>query len=135
MKDLSFRNAYSWRWRGGIARLTASTAAGRMWNCCVGDGGLRCAPFPASPGGMLEKECLGPLGLTKYRPAEGIGVPAQRVGDIVGCKGAVKADAELRFCHCFGSNPRLEVTQPQLHCLDLGARGVSDALARWRHER
>jgi|1048.fasta_scaffold107049_2 hypothetical protein len=62
-------------------------------------------------------------------------VPAQRVGDIVAGKRAVTAEAELRFCHCFGSNPRPEVTQPQLHCLDLGARGVSEALARWRHER
>ena len=33
---------------------------------------------------MLEEGFLGPLGLTKHRAAEGIGVPAQRVGDIVG---------------------------------------------------
>ena len=38
---------------------------------------------PVSPGKMLEEEFLKPLGLTKYRLAKDIGVPAQRIGEIV----------------------------------------------------
>ena len=38
---------------------------------------------PVSPGEMLEEEFLKPLGLTKYRLAKDIGVPPQRIGDIV----------------------------------------------------
>ena len=38
---------------------------------------------PVSPGEMLEEEFLKPLGLTKYRLAKDIGVPAQRIGEIV----------------------------------------------------
>ena len=57
---------------------------------------------PVSPGEMLEEEFLKPLGLSKYRLAKDIGVPAQRVGDIVAGKRAVTADTDLRLCRYFG---------------------------------
>ena len=43
---------------------------------------MRTVP-PVSPGEMLDEEFLKPLGLTKYRLAKDIGVPPQRIGDIV----------------------------------------------------
>ena len=46
---------------------------------------------------MLEEEFLKPLGLTKYRLAKDIGVPAQRIGEIVSGKRAVTADTDLRL--------------------------------------
>ena len=54
--------------------------------------------LPVSPGEMLEEEFLKPLGLTKYRLAKDIGVPAQRIGEIVAGKRAVTADTDLRLC-------------------------------------
>lgn len=57
---------------------------------------------PVSPGEMLEEEFLKPLGLTRYRLAKGIGVPPQRIGDIVAGKRAVTADTDLRLCRYFG---------------------------------
>jgi antitoxin HigA-1 len=42
------------------------------------------------------------LGLTKYRLAKDIGVPAQRIGEIVAGKRAVTADTDLRLCRYFG---------------------------------
>lgn len=57
---------------------------------------------PVSPGEMLEEEFLKPLGLTKYRLAKDIGVPAQRIGDIVAGKRAITADTDLRLCKYFG---------------------------------
>jgi len=51
---------------------------------------------------MLEEEFLRPLGLTKVRLAKDIGVPPQRIGDIVAGKRAITADADLRLCHYFG---------------------------------
>ena len=57
---------------------------------------------PVSLGEMLEKEFLKPLGLTKYRLAKDIGVPAQRIGDIVAGKRAITADTDLRLCRYFG---------------------------------
>jgi antitoxin HigA-1 len=57
---------------------------------------------PVSPGEMLDEEFLKPLGLTKYRLAKDIGVPAQRIGDIVAGKRAISADTDLRLCRYFG---------------------------------
>ena len=57
---------------------------------------------PVTPGDMLEEEFLKPLGLTKYRLAKDIGVPAQRIGEIVSGKRSVTADTDLRLCRYFG---------------------------------
>jgi addiction module HigA family antidote len=57
---------------------------------------------PVSPGEMLEEEFLKPLGLTKYRLAKDIGVPPQRIGDIVAGKRAITVDTDLRLCRYFG---------------------------------
>lgn len=57
---------------------------------------------PVSPGEMLEEEFLKPLGLSKYRLAKSIGVPAQRIGDIVAGKRGITADTDLRLCRFFG---------------------------------
>lgn len=43
-----------------------------------------------------------PMGITKYRLAKEIGVPAQRIGDIVAGKRAITADTDLRLCRFFG---------------------------------
>lgn len=50
---------------------------------------------------MLEEEFL-KLGLTKYRLAKDIGVPPQRIGDIVAGKRSITANSDLRLCRCFG---------------------------------
>jgi antitoxin HigA-1 len=57
---------------------------------------------PVSPGEMLEEEFLLPLGMSKYRLAKSIGVPAQRIGDIVSGKRGITADTDLRLCRLFG---------------------------------
>jgi addiction module HigA family antidote len=56
---------------------------------------------PVSPGEMLTEEFLIPLGMTKYRLAKNIGVPAQRIGEIVSGKRAITADTDLRLCRFF----------------------------------
>ena len=57
---------------------------------------------PVTPGEMLEEEFLKPLGLTRYRLAKDIGVPPQRIGDIVAGKRAINADTDLRLCRYLG---------------------------------
>lgn len=52
---------------------------------------------PVTPGEMLQEEFLKPLGLTKYRLAKDIGVPPQRISDIVAGKRAITADTDLRL--------------------------------------
>ena len=55
-----------------------------------------------TPGELLGKEFLKPMAVTKYRLAKEIGVPAQRIGDIVMGKRAITAETDLRLCRFFG---------------------------------
>lgn len=57
---------------------------------------------PVTPGELLWEEFMVPMGLSRYRLAKEIGVPAPRVGDIVAGKRAVTADTDLRLCRFFG---------------------------------
>lgn len=57
---------------------------------------------PVSPGEMLLEEFLKPLGITQYRLAKEIGVPAQRIGEIIAGRRAITADTDLRLCRFFG---------------------------------
>ena len=57
---------------------------------------------PVTPGELLMEEFLKPMGISQYRLAKEISVPAQRVGDIVAGKRGVTADTDLRLCRFFG---------------------------------
>ncbi|MCH8552805.1 MAG: HigA family addiction module antidote protein [Natronospirillum sp.] len=57
---------------------------------------------PVTPGELLKEEFLEPMGISQYRLAKEIGVPAQRIGQIVAGKRAITADTDLRFCRFFG---------------------------------
>jgi antitoxin HigA-1 len=57
---------------------------------------------PVTPGELLREEFLGPTGLTQYRVAKEIGVPAQRVGEIVAGRRAITAETDLRLCRFCG---------------------------------
>lgn len=54
------------------------------------------------PGEILLTEFMKPLGLTAYRLAKDIRVPAPRVGDIVRGKRSISADTALRLGIYFG---------------------------------
>ena len=55
-----------------------------------------------TPGELLKEEFLEPLGLSQYRLAKDIGVPAGRIGPRVAGKRAITADTDLRLCRFFG---------------------------------
>lgn len=57
---------------------------------------------PISVGEMLAEEFLKPLGMTNYRLAKEIGVPPQRIGEIIAGRRAITADTDLRLCRFFG---------------------------------
>jgi len=57
---------------------------------------------PVTPGELLREEFLAPLGISQYRLAKEIGVPAQRIGEIVAGRRAITADTDLRLCRFFG---------------------------------
>jgi len=57
---------------------------------------------PVTPGELLLEEFLIPMGISQYRLAKEIGVPPQRISEIVSGKRAISADTDLRLCRFFG---------------------------------
>ena len=57
---------------------------------------------PVTPGELLREEFLIPMGLSQYRLAKEIDVPAQRISEIVAGKRSITADTDLRLCRFFG---------------------------------
>lgn len=53
------------------------------------------------PGEMLKQEFLLPSGMSQYRLAKEIGVPAQRIGEIVAGRRSITADTDLRLCRFY----------------------------------
>ncbi len=49
---------------------------------------------PVTPGEILLEEFLKPMGLSQYRLAKEIGVPAQRISEIVAGKRRITADTD-----------------------------------------
>lgn len=62
---------------------------------------------PTHPGEMLAEEFLTPLGMTQVELAERIGVPFQRVNQIVRQRRAVTPDTALRLARLFGTTAEL----------------------------
>ena len=57
---------------------------------------------PIAPGELLLEEFLKPMGISRYRLAKEIAVPAQRIGEIVAGRRSITADTDLRLCRFFG---------------------------------
>jgi addiction module HigA family antidote len=57
---------------------------------------------PITPGEILSEEFLKPMGISQYRLAKEICVPAQRISDVVSGKRSISADTDLRLCRFFG---------------------------------
>ncbi len=57
---------------------------------------------PITPGELLLEEFLIPMGISQYRLAKEIAVPAQRIGEIVAGRRSVTADTDLRLSKFFG---------------------------------
>ena len=57
---------------------------------------------PITPGEILLEEFLKPMGVTQYRLAKEINVPAQRISEIVAGRRGITADTDLRLCRFFG---------------------------------
>lgn len=59
------------------------------------------------PGEMLREEFMVPLGLTAYRLAKELRLPAPRINDIVREKRSISADTALRLGRYFGTSAQL----------------------------
>ncbi|PWL77430.1 MAG: addiction module antidote protein, HigA family [Coriobacteriia bacterium] len=92
-------------------------------------GTVEYAIVPVSPGELLEEEFLKPMGISKYRLAKDIHVPAGRIGQIVAGKRAVTADTDLRLCRYFGLTDGYWLRAQAAYDTELARRRIEGELA------
>jgi addiction module HigA family antidote len=85
---------------------------------------------PVHPGEVLMEEFLEPLGLSQYRVAKDISVPARRINEIVHGKRAVTADTALRLARYFRTSPRFWLNLQAQYDLDVHSDALGDRLDR-----
>jgi len=84
---------------------------------------------PVTPGELLREEFLVPMGLSQYRLAKEIGVPAQRIGEIVAGKRSVTADTDLRLCRFFGLSNGYWLRAQAAYDTEVAEDALAEALA------
>ena len=85
---------------------------------------------PVTPGEILLEEFLRPMGISQYRLAKEIGVPAQRIGDIVAGKRAITADTDLRLCRFFGLSNGYWLRAQAAHDTEVAERALGPQIAK-----
>lgn len=85
---------------------------------------------PVTPGELLLEEFLKPMGISQYRQAKEISVPAQRIGEIVAGRRAITADTDLRLCRFFGLSNGYWLRAQVLHDTEVAERALSAQLAK-----
>lgn len=87
---------------------------------------------PVTPGELLLEEFLKPMGISQYRLAKEISVPAQRIGDIVAGKRGVTADTDLRLCRFFGLSNGYWLRAQAAYDTEVAERTIGPKLVRIR---
>lgn len=85
---------------------------------------------PVTPGEILLEEFLKPLGISQYRVAKEIGVPPQRIGEIVANKRAITADTDLRLCRFFGLSSGYWLRAQVAHDTEVAERKLAPLLRK-----
>ena len=85
-----------------------------------------------TPGELLREKFLKPMGLSQYRVAKEIGVPAQRIGEIVAGKRSITADTDLRLCKFFGLSKGYWLRAQAAHDTEVAEDALANKLKRIR---
>jgi len=83
---------------------------------------------PVTPGELLKEEFLEPMGISQYRLAKEIGVPAQRIGQIIAGKRSITADTDLRLCRFFGLSKGYWLRAQAAHDTEVAEDALTDQL-------
>ena len=88
---------------------------------------------PIHPGEILLEEFLNPMGISQYRLAHDINVPARRINEIVHGKRRITADTALRFGRFFNMSPQFWINLQSHYDLEVESDKLSDTLDKEVH--
>lgn len=84
---------------------------------------------PIHPGEILDEE-LKELGMSARNLAEILGVPSNRLSQIIGGKRDITADTALRLARYFGTSPDFWMNLQTAYDLDLARQQTGDTIKR-----
>ena len=85
---------------------------------------------PVHPGEVLLEDFMKPLGLSQYRLAQELNVPALRISQIVHGKRAVTADTALRLARYFGTSANVWMRLQARYDLEVAEAELADRVKR-----
>ena len=91
---------------------------------------------PITPGELLREEFLVPMGISQYRLAKEIGVPPQRISEIVAGRRSITADTDLRLCRFFGLSKGYWLRAQAAFDTEVAEEALANTLAKikpWAH--
>jgi addiction module HigA family antidote len=74
---------------------------------------------PIHPGEILLEEFLKPMGISQYRLAKDISVPARRINEIIHGKRSISVDTALRLSRYFGLSERFWLNLQILYDIEI----------------
>jgi addiction module HigA family antidote len=83
---------------------------------------------PIHPGEILLEEFLKPFGISQYKIAKDINVPARRINEIVHGDRAITADTALRLGKFFGNSPEFWLNLQSRYELEVQEDILADKL-------
>ncbi len=83
---------------------------------------------PIHPGEILLEEFLKPMGISQYRLAKDVSVPARRINEIVHGTRAISPDTALRLSRYFGLSERFWVNLQARYNLEMEKDRLKDRL-------
>jgi len=85
---------------------------------------------PIHPGEVLDEEFLKPMGISQYRLAKDISVPARRINEIVHGNRAITADTALRLGRYFKMSPEFWLNLQAIYDLEVEKEKLAGKLAQ-----
>jgi addiction module HigA family antidote len=85
---------------------------------------------PIHPGEILADEYMQPLGLSSNALARALGVPPNRISQIVGGGRDITAETALRLARYFGTSAELWLTLQQEYDLEVARRAHAKTIAK-----
>ncbi len=85
---------------------------------------------PIHPGEVLLEDFMKPLGLSKYRVAKDIGVPALRISQIVRGQRSITADTAMRLARYFGTSATVWLHLQARYDLEIAQTKIAKRIKR-----
>ena len=85
---------------------------------------------PVHPGEILLEEYLNPMGISQYRLAKEISVPARRINEVVHGNRSITPDTALRLARFFGTTELFWVNLQTRYDLEVEKDKLADRLER-----